>query len=37
MAEENVYDAVTIEDDTKIYDDVIALKKKMYPSQVAGK
>ncbi|CAB3991798.1 proto-oncogene vav-like, partial [Paramuricea clavata] len=37
VAEENVYDAVTIEDDTKIYDDVVALKKRigLYKSQNA--
>lgn len=29
VAEENVYDAVTIEDDTKIYDDIVAIKKKL--------
>ena len=29
VAEENVYDAVTIEDDTKIYDDVVSIRNRL--------
>ncbi|XP_028410970.1 guanine nucleotide exchange factor VAV2-like isoform X2 [Dendronephthya gigantea] len=33
VAEENVYDAVTIEDDNKIYDDIVAIKKRLDASK----
>lgn len=34
VAEENVYDAVTIDDESKIYEDIVSIKKSLGRHQV---